>query len=70
MTIPSHLAARRRFGSVQDVAHLLGIAQSTVYERAKYGHLPGVVRIGCRVLFDLEKLERWLDQGGDAGEER
>lgn len=69
MTIPTHHAARRRFGSAQDVSNMLGLPRSTVYERAKNGNMPGVVRIGYRVLFDLDKLERWLDAGGDAPSE-
>lgn len=66
MTIPSYSAARRRYASVQDIASLLNLPRSTIYDRAKNGHLPGVVRIGYRVLFDLDKFERWLDAGGDS----
>lgn len=46
-------------------AALLGVPLSTCYDLARAGKLPGTIRIGTRVRFDLEKLTAWLDAGGD-----
>lgn len=62
------LHSQRRFASVSDVSKLLGLPRSTIYDRARDKRLPGVVRVGQRILFDLEKLERWLEAGGDYAE--
>lgn len=59
---------RRRYVDAKDVAELLGLPLSTVYDRTRLGRLPGSVRIGARIKYDLEKLEAWLDAGGDKGE--
>lgn len=66
MTIPTYAVSRRRYASVQHVANMLNLPRSTIYDRAKNGHFPGVVRVGFRVLIDLDKLEHWLDEGGDS----
>lgn len=57
--------APRRLASVTDVARLLGLPKSTIYTRAQQGAMPGIVRVGQRVLFDLSKLNAWIDAGGD-----
>lgn len=59
---------RKRIGDVPDVARLLKMKPSTVYTFAREKRLPGVLRIGNRVRFDLDKLEAWLDNGGGEGE--
>lgn len=56
---------RPRFGNAKEVAKLLGLPKSTIYTRAAKGAIPGVVRVGHRMLFDLQKLTAWLDAGGD-----
>lgn len=57
--------SRRRLVPAAVVARMLGIPLSSVYDHARSGRLPGVVRIGRRVLFDLEALEWWVARGGE-----
>ena len=57
----------RRLATEREVrARLLPIGKTTLYERARDGKIPGVVRVGQRVLFDLDVIEAWIDAGGDA----
>lgn len=57
--------ARRRLGTAKIVSDMLALPLTSVYDHARSGELPGVVRIGHRVLFDLDKLEAWIDAGGN-----
>lgn len=57
-----------RFASIAEISTLLGLPRSTMYERAKRRAIPGVVRVGQRILIDLTKLEPWLEAGGDIEE--
>lgn len=56
---------RRRLGTAKEVAGILGMPLTTLYDHARGGGIPGTVRIGTRVRFDLDKLDAWLDAGGD-----
>jgi excisionase family DNA binding protein len=49
---------------VADVAQRLAIPESTIYEMARQNRIGGVVRIGRRVRFDPDKLEAWIEAGG------
>ena len=71
MTIPPVEDCRRRIVRLRDprVRALLGnLPLSTLYDlaRASPPRLPGVVRVGRRVLVDLAKVEAWIDGGGGA----
>ena len=57
------------FMTVEDVAELLRINKSTVYRMAKEGRLPAT-RVGRQWRFRQSSLERYLDGGGEYGEER
>ena len=57
---------RRRLGTVGDVLEVLPIPKSSLYDLARYGRMPGVVRVGRRLLFDLDVLDEWIDAGGGA----
>ncbi|HCV00018.1 MAG TPA: hypothetical protein DGL25_02355 [Dehalococcoidia bacterium] len=48
-----------RMVSVPDVAELLGLAPSTVYRFVRQQRLP-FIKIGSRVLFDLDDLSEWV----------
>ena len=65
---PVHTAkgARRRLATAQDVAEYLNLPLSTLYDRARTvpPTIPGVVRIGRRLRFDLDAIEEWVDAGG------
>lgn len=54
-----------RFLKVVDVAELMDVPASTVYDLARQGRIAGLVRFGRHVRFDKAKLERWLEQGGE-----
>ncbi len=62
---PETSAARRRLGTMRDAAEALGIPLASAYELARDDRLPGVVRIGRLVRIDLERLDAWIDSGGD-----
>ena len=69
MTVPSSprvdpRQASRRLGTIDDVLEVLPLPKSSVYELARYGRMPGVVRVGRRLLFDLDVLAEWIDSGG------
>lgn len=66
---PYEQPRRRSFLTVKDVQSLTGLCASTIYDRARQGRLPGRIKVGTRILFDEEKLQAWLDAGGDLAEE-
>lgn len=45
--------------SVREAAQMLGIAPSTVYRFVHQQRLP-FIKIGSRVLFDLDDLSEWV----------
>ena len=73
MTVPTHQPVRdgprRRLGTIDDVRQVLPLARNTIYDAARLGTLPGVVKVGRRVLFDLDVIDRWIDAGGGRGPE-
>ena len=48
--------------TVDEVAVVLRSTRKAVYVMVERGQLPGVIRIGRRVLVDRDDLLRWLDQ--------
>lgn len=56
----------RRLITVAEVAERLTLTESGVYELARQNRIGGVVRVGRRVRFDPEKLEAWIEAGGQA----
>jgi excisionase family DNA binding protein len=72
MTVPAEAGkrhTRRRLGTIDDVRAIVPLPKSSLYDLARYGKLPGVVRVGRRLLFDLDQLDQWLTAGGHrAGE--
>lgn len=61
---------RRRLGNAKAVSELLDLSLPNLYERSRLGKIPGTIRIGKRVLYDLDQIDAWLDAGGDAARER
>jgi excisionase family DNA binding protein len=51
--------ARATF-SVEEAATLLGIGRGLAYDLARRGELPGVFRLGRRLLVSRTALERYL----------
>lgn len=56
----------RRLGTAKAVADRLDVDTSTVYDLARKQILPGTVRVGRSVRFDLDALEAWIAAGGEA----
>lgn len=46
--------------TVEDVAQLLRTTARAIYSQVARGQLPGVIRVGRRVLFDRKDLLQWL----------
>ena len=57
---------RRRLGTIEDLRAIIPLAKNTIYDSARLGRLPGVVKVGRRVLFDLDVIDAWIDAGGSA----
>jgi len=55
-----------RFLDAKEVARLLGISRTRVWELVRHGVLPPgvVVHVGRRVLFSVPGLNRWAEAGG------
>lgn len=51
--------------TVADAAKLLGIGRQTAYDLAAKGKLPGVLRLGRRIVVSKKALERFLSGGND-----
>ena len=59
----------RRTYSVVEAAQLLGVSRSTAYALAASGELPGVIRVGRRVLVSRERLEGSIPEDSTLWEE-
>ena len=51
-----------RFLTVREAADLLRTTPKALYTQLERGRLPGVIRLGRRLLIDAEELLRWLDE--------
>ncbi len=54
-----------RFLKVPEVAKLMDVPASTVYDLARQKRIGGVVRFGRHIRFDKDRLEAWLASGGE-----
>jgi predicted DNA-binding transcriptional regulator AlpA len=59
---------RRRLGTIDDLREIIPLARNSLYDAARYGRMPGVVRVGRRVLFDLDVVDAWIANGGGGPE--
>lgn len=55
----------RKLTSAEPVAEMLGVKVHRVYDLARQDLIPHV-KLGRQVRFDLEKVEAWLEAGGQA----
>ena len=55
----------RRIVGVNPIAELIDVKPSRVYELAQQNLIPHI-RMGRQVRFDLDKVEAWLEAGGQA----
>lgn len=51
---------RRATYTVDEAARVLGISRTAAYQAAQRGELPGVRKIGGRMIVSRAELERWL----------
>lgn len=65
---PASHPTARRLASANVVSEYLGVPLTTLYNWTQANRIPGIIRVGRRVLFDLDKLDAWLDAGGDQRE--
>jgi excisionase family DNA binding protein len=62
----SEIAPRtRRIVGAKPVAELLGVKPPRVYDLAQQNLIPHI-KLGRQVRFDLDKVEAWLESGGQA----
>jgi excisionase family DNA binding protein len=59
-------AGRPRLITAKTVAEQLAVPVPTIYQLAREGRIPGVVRVGRLVRFDPERVEAWIEAGGQA----
>lgn len=60
--------SRLRYLKVPDVAILMDVPASTVYDLARQNRIVGMVRFGRHIRFNRDELERWLRAGGETVE--
>jgi excisionase family DNA binding protein len=60
-TIPQ---LERRLGDTKCVAALLNVSEKTIRRMTDAGKLPGVLRIGRLLRYDLKILDLWITQEG------
>ncbi len=54
---------QRRTYTVEEAAKVLGISRSLAYDEARRGTLPGLIKIGSRLLVSKEAIDRLLMSG-------
>jgi excisionase family DNA binding protein len=52
-----------RLGDVNAAALKLDLSAKTIRRMADAGKMPGVIRLGRLLRFDLDLIDRWIDQG-------
>jgi len=53
----------RRLGDVKAAGIKLNLSVKTIRRMADGGKLPGVIRLGRLLRFDLDLIDCWIDQG-------
>ena len=61
---PLELLNAKRFLTADEVATILTVPVSTVYEAARQNRVGGAIRFGRKVRFNPALLRRWLEEGG------
>ena len=67
-TNPTHAVSKRKVGHIElltidDVAALLKVPKSTLYQWSYQGEGPPVVRIGRHLRYPSDLLADWIDSG-------
>ena len=58
------------FLTLPEVADLLRIGERTAYEMCRTGRLGGAVKVGGQWRIERAAFEEWVQQGGEAAQER
>jgi excisionase family DNA binding protein len=59
---PQDTSVRRKYLTVGEIAEMLRTSPKAVYAMASRGQLPGVTKLGRRLLIRADMLLDWLDQ--------
>ena len=57
------LTQEQRVVSVESAGKALGIGRSAAYEAVRRGDIPGVIRLGRRIVISVQALDRLLAEG-------
>ena len=52
--------------NADEVARVLRVSRSRVYQLARDGRVAGAVRLGRQLRFDRDRLYSWIRQGGQS----
>lgn len=61
--LAEQIAARRRALTIRDLAELLGVSPTTIYDQARDGRLPAI-RIGSAIRIDPKAAAEWVRRHG------
>jgi len=53
--------SKSRLIGIEETAKMCGISRSTFYELISSGKTPLPIKLGKRVLFDIQELEEWIE---------
>ena len=51
---------------IKQAAEITGYSVNSLYQMTSKGTIPGVVKVGSKLLFDTATLRKWRDNGGRA----
>ncbi len=60
---PNHVAVKPRFLRTPDAAVYLGLSRRTLEKHRCYGTGPVYRKLGGRIVYAIEELNRWADLG-------
>jgi len=61
---------QKPFGNDREVSELTGLPPIVIRRLAKRGELPGVIRLGRHMLFDMAKIRNFLGNGGNVAQQK
>ena len=51
---------------IKQAAEITGYSVNSLYQMKSKGTIPGVVKVGSKLLFDTATLRKWVENGGRA----
>jgi excisionase family DNA binding protein len=61
VNMTDYLENGARLISIEMAANRCGISRSTFYELISRGKTPSPIKLGKRVLFDIQELDKWIE---------